>query len=172
MIHDGLPWSKVFGQVSPGARRACDPQHSFDAPPSLVCRAASFGLRGLEQRTQLFPEGIGELGQTWQTDRMRQRVWRRNRRGLTGATLLVAYVRAGLMRASEARPPHDPGALFLGQIDPTQEMAHFCQTQRETRLLAGAFFSRVRCRTTASTACAKRANVMNRYQARYVRTSY
>jgi len=60
---------RVFGQVSPGARRARDPQHGFDVPPPLVCRAASFGLRGLKQRTQLLPQSIGELGQSRQRDR-------------------------------------------------------------------------------------------------------
>jgi hypothetical protein len=88
----------------------------------------------------VLPLSLGELGKTGPTDRLRQRVGIGNRRSLTGATLLVAYTRAGLMRASEARPPHDPGTLLLGQIEPAQERAHFCQTQRETKLLAGAFF--------------------------------
>jgi hypothetical protein len=79
-----------------------DPEDGFDSQAPRFRSATAFGLRGLKQRTQLFPEGIGELGQTRQRDRMRQCVGRRDRRSLTGATLLVAHACAGLMRASEA----------------------------------------------------------------------
>jgi hypothetical protein len=54
MIHDGLPRFEVCGQVSPGARRARDPQHSFDVPAPLVCRVSGISdlvtfAQGLEK---------------------------------------------------------------------------------------------------------------------------
>ena len=139
------------------------PQHRFDAPTPLVCWAASFGLWGLKQRAQLLPQGIGQLRQSRQTDRFRQGVHTRDRRSLTGAALCVTELRSGLMAASEARPPHQVRALLLSCIDPPQKATHFCKAQLET---GRAFFSRTWWRTTESTACAKRANVMKRYQAR------
>jgi hypothetical protein len=86
-------------------------------------------------------------------------------RSLAGAALGVRPFRTGLMRAAETRPPHEVRALLLCRVDPAQESAHFCQAQVEPRLTC-AFFSRVRWRSTESTACAKSAKVMNRYQAR------
>lgn len=101
------------------------PEHGFQAPTPLVCRAASFGLRGLKQRAQLLPQRISQLWQSRQTDRFRQAVHTRDRRSLTGAALCVAELRSGLMTAAEARPPHHFFALLLCSTDPSKESAHF-----------------------------------------------
>jgi hypothetical protein len=166
MVHDGLPRPEVLGQLPPGRGRPGYPEHCLQAPAPLLCLATSLGLRGLEQRAQLVPEGIGERRQERQRDGKRQRVRLCDGRSLTGAALDVRSLRAGLMRAAKTRPPHEVRALLLCRIDPAQEAAHLCQAQLETGGVIRAFFSRARWRTTQSTACAKRANVMNRYQAR------
>ena len=172
MVYDGLPRSEVFGQLPPGRGCPGHPKHCLQAPAPLLCCATSPGLCGLEQRAQLVPEGIGKRRKPRQRDGKRQRVRPCNGRSLIGAALGVRLLRAGLMRAAKTRPPHEVRALLLCRLDPSQEAAHFCQAQMETGGLTRAFFPRARWRTTQSTACAQRANVMNRYQARYVRTSY
>lgn len=166
MVHDGLPRPEVFGQLPPGRGCPGHPEHSLQAPAPLLCLAASLGLRGLEQRAQLVPEGIGERRKSRQRDGKWQHVRLCDGRCLTGAALGVRLLRAGLMRATETRPPHEVCALLLCRLDPAQESAHLCQAQVETGGRTRAFFSRARWRTTESTACAKSANVMNRYQAR------
>jgi hypothetical protein len=166
MVYDGLPWSEVVGQVSPGRRRPGHPEHGLHAPAPLVCMATPLGRRGLDQRAQLVPEGIGEGRKQRQRDGQWQQVRRCGGRSLTGATLGVRPLRTGLMRAAETRPSHEVRALLLCRIDPAQEAAHLCQAQVETGGRSRAFFSRARWRTTQSTACAKSANVINRYQAR------
>jgi hypothetical protein len=172
MIDQRFPRAKALGELAPGRSRAGDPQHRFQAPAPLLGRAATPGLCRLEQGTELLPERIGEGRQTRQRDRKRQHVCTRNRRSLAGPALGVAARRSGLMTAAEMRPPDQELALLFGHCKPLHEPAHFCQAQVETGGLTRAFFSCVRWRTTESTACAKRARVMNRYQARYVRTSY
>src|SRR5262245_7137435 len=133
--------------------------------------ATPLGLRGLEQRAQLVPEGIGEGRKQRQRDGQWQQVRRCGGRSLTGATLGVRPLRTGLLRAAETRPPHEGRALLLCRIDPAPEAAPLCQAQVETGGRSRAFFARARWRTTRRRAWAKRANVINRYQARYVRTS-
>ena len=166
MVYDGLPRSEVFGQLPPGRGCPGHPKHGLQAPAPLLCGATSPGLCGLEQRAQLAPEGIGERRKPRQRDGKRQRVRPCNGRSLIGAALGVRPLRAGLMPAAKTQPPHEVRALLLCRLDPSQEAAHFCQAQMETGGLICAFFSRARWRTTQRTACANRANVMNRYQAR------
>ncbi len=101
------------------------PEHGLDAPTTLVCRAASFGLRRLKQRAQLLPQRIGELRQSRQTNLFRQSIHTCYRRSLTGAALGVAELCSGLMAAAEARPPHHLFALLLCGINPSEESAHF-----------------------------------------------
>ena len=60
MVHDGFPRPEVCGQLPPGRGRPSYPEHGLHAPAPLLCLATSLGLRGLEQRTQLVPKGIGE----------------------------------------------------------------------------------------------------------------
>src|SRR5579871_1270253 len=172
MVHDSLPRPLVCGQLPPGRGRPSHPEHGLHASAPLLCLATSLGLCELEQRAQLVPEGIGEQRKHRQGDGRRQRVRQGDGRSLTGPALGVRPLRAGLMCAAETRPPHEVRALLLCRLDPAQESAHFCQAQVEPGGRTRAFFSRAWWRTTQSTACAKRANVMNRYQARYVRTSY
>jgi len=144
MVHDGLPRPEDFGQLPPGRGRPGYPEHGLQAPAPLLCLATSLGLRGLEQRAQLVPEGIGERRKPRQRDGKRERVRWGDRRSLTGAALGVSLLRAGLMRAAKTRPPHQVGALLRCCIDPAQESAHFCQAQEETGGLIRAFFSRAR----------------------------
>ena len=165
MVHDGLPRPELFGHLPPGRSRPGHPEHGLQEPAPLLFCVPPPGLHGLEQRAQQVPEGISERRKPWQRDRKRQRVRRCDGWSLAGTALGVRPFRAGLMRAAETRPPHEVRASLLCRVDPSQESAHFCQAQVEPGLTC-AFFSRVRWRTTQSTACAKRARVMNRYQAR------
>src|SRR5262249_48362134 len=102
MVDDGFPWPEVCGQIAPRASCVRHPEHRFHAPAPLFCRAISPGLRWLKQRTQSLPHRIGERRQTGQTDRFRQEVRTRERRGLTGTALQVAALRSRLMSAAEA----------------------------------------------------------------------
>lgn len=152
MVRDGLPRPEVLGQLPPGRGRPGHPEDGLHASAPLLCLATSPGLRGLEQWSQLVPEGIGEQRKNRQWDGKRQRVGQCDGRSLANVALGVRPLRAGLMRAAETRPPHEVPALLLCRIDPAQESAHFCQAQVETGGLTIAFFSRARWRTTASTA--------------------
>lgn len=140
MVHDGLPRPEVVGQLSPGRSRPGHPENCLHAPAPLLCMATPLGLCGLEQRAQLVPEGIGEWSKHRQRDGKRQRVRLCDGRSLTGATPGVRPLRAGLMRATETRPPHEVRALLLCRIDPSQESAHLCQAQVETGGLIRVFF--------------------------------
>jgi len=144
VVDDGFPWPEVGGQLAPGRGCTCDPEHSLHAPAPLPCRTTPSGLRRLEERAQVFPERIGQLGQPRQTDRFRQGVRRSNRRSLIGAALGVTLLRSGLMAAAETRPPQQLPALLRCRIDPSQESTHFCEAQLETSRLPRPFFSRTR----------------------------
>ena len=142
MIHDGLPWSEVLGQVSPGARRARDPEHGFDAPapsdvgrPRLGCADSNNGRSCSSRR-------IGERRQTGQTDRHRPRVRRCNSRGLASAAQQVVLLRSGLMGSAEARPPYELRALLLCHLKPSDQSADFGDAELETGRRVRTFFSR------------------------------
>ena len=152
MVRACFPGPKALGELAPRGARPCDPHHRFDPQTPLLGVAAPLGLCGLKQRADALPKGIGEFRQSRQTDRRRDLVWRRDTRGLAGATLLVTPTGTGLMRAPKARPPHDFAALLLCHLEGTQQATHFRNAQLETNRLARLFFSRARWRTTASTA--------------------
>jgi len=142
MVHDGFPRPETLRELTPGARRVGHPEHGFHTPASLLCGAAALGLRRLEQRAQLLPQGIGELRQPRQTHRRRPHVRRCNRGGLASAALQVAPIRSVLMGTAKAGPPHELRALLLCHLDPSDQSADFCDAELETGRLVRTFFSR------------------------------
>ena len=142
MVHDGFPRPETRRELTPGACRAGHPEHGFHTPAPLLCGATALGLRRLEQRAQLLPQGIGELRQPRQTNRRRPHVRRCNRRGLASAALQVAPIRSVLMGPAKAGPPHELRALLLCHLDPSDQSADFCDAELETGRLVRTFFSR------------------------------
>ena len=142
MVHDGFPRPETLRELTPGARRAGHPEHGFHTPAPLLCRATALGLRRLEQRAQLLPQGISELRHPRQTNRRKPRVRRCNRRGLASAALQVAPMRSVLMGPAKAGPPHELRALLLCHLKPSDQSADFCDAELETGKLVRTFFSR------------------------------
>ena len=163
------PGTEPFGQGSPGAPRAHDPQDAFHHEPVIARRPTQPGPR--QQRGDLSPAFRRQLRQA------RHPQGRRSGRscswGLPGATDDMAALCTRLMPSAKARPPQPLLPLLFRVAQGWQQAAQFSHTQSDP-LLDTAPFSRscwAWARKTTRTAWASKARVMCRYHPIQLRTS-
>jgi hypothetical protein len=121
------PRTNLFGQRSPGATGAHDPQDPFHHAPVIARWTPPPGPR--QQQGDLGPEGRRQLRQARYAQGRRPRrsgAWR-----LPGATDDMAALCARLMPSTKARPPQPLLPLLLRVPQGGQQAAQFGHTQSD-----------------------------------------
>jgi len=167
---DGLPGTEVRWEISPGGTGSSDPEHAADNAAMIEQGTADDRLLRWEQWRDSRPLLVGQF----KVYRLKNvHLWAVEKDcGLSCSASGMAGLGNGSMAAPEGRPRQAEGEAVRWLDQRKEEASHLWEGQREE--ISGPPFSApfaVR-RVTSREACARSPNVMWRYQAIHLRTSY